>query len=290
MSTDLQPPHRHWKKHGRHIVFLQGTVQGQDRLRHRRRQRHQSRHRQEFCRAGCEHRHLRAHAGETRHRRRRTARRSAPKSARWQPTFAIIAALEAAFARSKQELGPMHVLVAGAAGKFPVPAEKLSANGFRTVIEIDLIGAFHASRAAFEQLKETQGTILFISAGMAYVPHAYQAHVGAAKAGIDMLMRNLALEWGRHGIRANSIVPGPIGGTEGMKRLLTPDRRKNSSTAYRCDAWVRWMTSGRWRPSWPRLSLPMSRAASSSATVGRTSRDRRCSTTNMAQILRAQKG
>jgi NAD(P)-dependent dehydrogenase (short-subunit alcohol dehydrogenase family) len=136
------------------------------------------------------------------------------------------AALEAAFARSQQELGPMHVLVAGAAGNFPVPAEKLSANGFRTVIEIDLIGAFHASRAAFEQLKETRGSILFISAGMAYVPHAYQAHVGAAKAGIDMLMRNLALEWGPHGIRANSIVPGPIGGTEGMKRLLTPDRQK----------------------------------------------------------------
>jgi len=130
------------------------------------------------------------------------------------------AALEAAFARSRQELGPMDVLVAGAAGNFPVPAEKLSPNGFRTVIEIDLMGAFHASRAAFEQLKQTRGTILFISAGMAYVPHAYQVHVGAAKAGIDMMMKNLALEWGRHGIRANSIVPGPIDETEGMKRLM----------------------------------------------------------------------
>jgi NAD(P)-dependent dehydrogenase (short-subunit alcohol dehydrogenase family) len=132
------------------------------------------------------------------------------------------AALEAAFARSRLELGPMSVLVAGAAGNFPVAAEKLSPNGFRTVIEIDLLGAFHASRAAFEQLKETKGTIIFISAGMAFVPHAYQAHVGAAKAGIDMMMKNLALEWGRYGIRANSIVPGPIAGTEGMKRLLNP--------------------------------------------------------------------
>lgn len=116
----------------------------------------------------------------------------------------------------------MDVLVAGAAGNFPVPAEKLSPNGFRTVIEIDLLGAFHASRAAFEQLKETRGTILFISAGMAFVPHAYQVHVGAAKAGIDMMMKNLALEWGRYGIRANSIVPGPIEGTEGMNRLMSP--------------------------------------------------------------------
>jgi NAD(P)-dependent dehydrogenase (short-subunit alcohol dehydrogenase family) len=131
-------------------------------------------------------------------------------------------AMEAAFAKSRQELGPMDVLVAGAAGNFLVPAEKISANGFRTVIEIDLFGAFNASRAAFEQLKETRGTILFISAGMAYVPHAYQVHVGAAKAGIEMMMKNLALEWGPHGIRANSIVPGPIEGTEGAKKLFDP--------------------------------------------------------------------
>jgi NAD(P)-dependent dehydrogenase (short-subunit alcohol dehydrogenase family) len=131
------------------------------------------------------------------------------------------AALEAAFARSRQELGPMDVLVAGAAGNFLVPAEKLSPNGFKTVIEIDLLGAFNASRAAFEQLKETRGTIIYISAGMAYMPHAFQVHAGAAKAGIDMMMKNLALEWGPYGIRANSIVPGPIEGTEGMKRLAS---------------------------------------------------------------------
>jgi NAD(P)-dependent dehydrogenase (short-subunit alcohol dehydrogenase family) len=130
-----------------------------------------------------------------------------------------LSALETAFARSRAELGPMDVLVCGAAGNFLVPAERLSANGFKTVIDIDLIGSFNASRAAFEQLKETQGTILYISAGMSYIPHAYQVHVGAAKAGIDMMMRNLALEWGRHGVRTNSIVPGPIEGTEGLRRL-----------------------------------------------------------------------
>ncbi len=129
------------------------------------------------------------------------------------------AALEAAFSSTRTELGPIDVLVCGAAGNFLVPAERLSPNGFKTVIDIDLLGSFNAARAAFEQLRETRGCILFISAGMAYVPHAFQAHVGAAKAGIDMMMKNLALEWGRHGIRANSIVPGPIDGTEGMKRL-----------------------------------------------------------------------
>ncbi len=134
------------------------------------------------------------------------------------------AALESAFSMSREELGPMDVLVCGAAGNFPVRAEKLSANGFKTVVDIDLLGSFNASRAAFEQLRETRGSILFISAGMAFVPHAFQAHVGAAKAGIDMMMKNLALEWGPYGIRANSIVPGPIEGTEGMKRLAGPER------------------------------------------------------------------
>ena len=129
------------------------------------------------------------------------------------------AALEKAFAESREALGPMDVLVCGAAGNFLVPAEKLSANGFKSVVDIDLLGSFNAARAAFEQLRETKGTLLFISAGMAYMPHAYQVHAGAAKAGIDMMMKNLAIEWGSYGIRANSIVPGPIEGTEGMERL-----------------------------------------------------------------------
>ena len=134
-----------------------------------------------------------------------------------------MAALEAAMAKTKAELGLIDVLVCGAAGNFLVPAEHLSANGFRTVIDNDLMGAFNASRAAFSQLQETKGSIIFISAGQAYMPYAYQVHVAAAKAGIDMMMKNLALEWGKYGIRCNSIAPGPIEGTEGMKRLSNPD-------------------------------------------------------------------
>ena len=133
------------------------------------------------------------------------------------------AAVEAAMQGCKSALGTIDVLVCGAAGNFLVPAEQLSANGFKTVIDIDLIGSFNASRAAFSQLKESRGTIIFISAGQAYMPYAYQVHVAAAKAGIDMMMKNLALEWGQYGIRCNSIVPGPIEGTEGMKRLSNPD-------------------------------------------------------------------
>jgi NAD(P)-dependent dehydrogenase (short-subunit alcohol dehydrogenase family) len=137
-----------------------------------------------------------------------------------------IAALDAAFARSRAELGSMDVLICGAAGNFLAPAEKLSANGFKTVVDIDLLGSFNASRAAFEQLKETKGALIYISAGMAYMPHAFQVHVGAAKAGINMMMKNLALEWGHYGIRINSIVPGPIEGTEGLKRLSSAEAKQ----------------------------------------------------------------
>jgi NAD(P)-dependent dehydrogenase (short-subunit alcohol dehydrogenase family) len=151
---------------------------------------------------------------------------NAPAGAKTLPVAADVrdyAALAAAFARTQSEIGPIDVLVAGAAGNFLCPAEELSPNGFKTVIDIDLLGAFHAARGAFAQLKATRGCIIFISAGQAFVPHAYQTHVGAAKAGIDSLMKNLALEWGRYGIRSNSIVPGPIEGTEGMRRLSTPE-------------------------------------------------------------------
>ena len=133
------------------------------------------------------------------------------------------AALENAFNRTRDEVGAIDVLVSGAAGNFVCPAEGLSPNGFKTVIDIDLQGSFHASRAAFEQLKATRGCLIFISAGQAFVPQAYQLHVAAAKAGIDIMMKNLAIEWGKHGIRTHSIVPGPIEGTEGMRRLAPPE-------------------------------------------------------------------
>lgn len=128
-------------------------------------------------------------------------------------------ALALAIEQAGAELGDIGTLVCGAAGNFVSPAEAISPKGFRTVVEIDLLGAFNAAHAAFDQLRRTRGSVLFISGGQSYVPFRYQAHVGAAKAGIDMLMRNLALEWGPLGIRCNSIVPGPVEGTEGMQRL-----------------------------------------------------------------------
>jgi NAD(P)-dependent dehydrogenase (short-subunit alcohol dehydrogenase family) len=129
------------------------------------------------------------------------------------------AALAGALEATRTQLGPVDVLVCGAAGNFPIAAEQLSPNGFKAVTDIDLLGSFHACRAAFEQLKTTRGCVIFVSAGMGMIPYPYQVHAGAAKAGVESMMRNLALEWGKHGIRSNSIVPGPIEGTEGVRRL-----------------------------------------------------------------------
>lgn len=129
-------------------------------------------------------------------------------------------AVEQAIAATISRFGKIDIVVNGAAGNFLAPAEALSPNGFGTVVDIDLKGTFNVCRAAFAQLKEHQGQILNISATLHYLGTPMQLHVSAAKAGVDALTRNLAVEWGRYGIRVNTIAPGPIEDTEGMKRLV----------------------------------------------------------------------
>jgi peroxisomal 2,4-dienoyl-CoA reductase len=128
--------------------------------------------------------------------------------------------VEKAIAAVVERFGKIDIVVNGAAGNFLAPAEALSPNGFGTVVDIDLKGTFNVCRAAFAQLKEHKGQILNISATLHYLGTPMQLHVSAAKAGVDALTRNLAVEWGRYGIRVNGIAPGPIEDTEGMKRLV----------------------------------------------------------------------
>ncbi|APR82366.1 Oxidoreductase, short chain dehydrogenase/reductase family protein [Minicystis rosea] len=136
------------------------------------------------------------------------------------------AALEGVIRESVAAHGPIDILVNGAAGNFPAPAVGMSSNGFKAVVDIDLVGTFNACRAAFEHLRKPGASVLCISAGQAFTPAVMQAHVCAAKAGMDMLMRVLAMEWGGSGVRVNSIAPGPIDDTEGMRRLSsTPELR-----------------------------------------------------------------
>jgi 2,4-dienoyl-CoA reductase [(3E)-enoyl-CoA-producing], peroxisomal len=128
--------------------------------------------------------------------------------------------VERAIAQTIEQFGKIDIVVNGAAGNFLCKAEDLSPNGFGTVVDIDTKGTFNVCRGAFAQLKEHRGQILNISATLHYLGTPMQIHVSAAKAGVDALTRNLAVEWGRYGIRVNGIAPGPIEDTEGMKRLV----------------------------------------------------------------------
>lgn len=128
--------------------------------------------------------------------------------------------VEHAIAATIEKFGKIDIVINGAAGNFLCKAEDLSPNGFGTVVDIDLKGTFNVCRAAFVQLKEHRGQILNISATLHYLGTPRQLHVSAAKAGVDALTRNLAVEWGRYGIRVNGIAPGPIEDTEGMRRLV----------------------------------------------------------------------
>jgi NAD(P)-dependent dehydrogenase (short-subunit alcohol dehydrogenase family) len=129
------------------------------------------------------------------------------------------AAVEGALEAAVKAFGPIDVLVCGAAGNFPAPVAMMSSNGFKAVMDIDVLGTFNAARAAFERLTKPGGVVLAISAPQAAVAYPMQAHVCAAKAGVDMLVKTLALEWGPAGVRVMSIWPGPIDETEGMARL-----------------------------------------------------------------------
>jgi NAD(P)-dependent dehydrogenase (short-subunit alcohol dehydrogenase family) len=134
-----------------------------------------------------------------------------------------------AFEDAVAAFGPLDVLVSGAAGNFLCEAKDMSANGFKVVIDIDLIGTFHVLRQAYAHLRKPGAAVINITAPQSFIPMRYQAHACAAKAGVDQLTRILALEWGSDGVRVNSISPGPIDGTEGFTKLMARDDDERAS-------------------------------------------------------------
>ena len=133
-------------------------------------------------------------------------------------------AVEQALRDVSDAKGPIDIVVSGAAGNFLAPAIGMSPNAFKTVIDIDLMGTFHVLRASYQFLRKPGASVISITAGQAVNPTLFQSHVCAAKAGINMLTKCLAMEWGAAGVRVNAISPGPIRDTEGMARLTpTPE-------------------------------------------------------------------
>lgn len=140
------------------------------------------------------------------------------------------ASVDAAVAASVARFGPIDVLVSGAAGNFLAEGKDLSPNGFGVVVDIDLKGTFHVMRAAYPHLVKPGASVINITAPQGQKPVRLQVHACAAKAGVDQVTRVLAQEWGPEGIRVNAISPGPIGDTEGVRRLVAsnPEAKKRA--------------------------------------------------------------
>ncbi len=120
------------------------------------------------------------------------------------------ALIEKAFNTTAEQLGPVSVLVNNAAGNFPVPAENMSPNAWRTVIDIVLNGTFNCSREfARRHIDDgTPGSIINIGASYAWTGGPGFSHSAAAKAGVKNMTESLAVEWAPYGIRVNGLVPG----------------------------------------------------------------------------------
>lgn len=129
--------------------------------------------------------------------------------------------VQAAVQAAVDRYGSLDVMIANAAGNFVVPTAEMSVNAWRVVVDIDLNGTFHCARAAYGALRESRfgGRLIAISTLRALEGWPGCAHAGAAKAGVMSLMRTLAAEWGPDGIRCNTIAPGAIGDTEGVRKI-----------------------------------------------------------------------
>jgi NAD(P)-dependent dehydrogenase (short-subunit alcohol dehydrogenase family) len=135
--------------------------------------------------------------------------------------------VENAVKATVDRFGSLDVMIANAAGNFVVPASEMSPNAWKVVIDIDLNGTFFCARASHEALRASKfgGRFIAISTTRALEGWPGCAHAGAAKAGIMSLIRTLASEWGADGIRCNTIAPGAIGDTEGVKRIYEDQGR-----------------------------------------------------------------
>jgi citronellol/citronellal dehydrogenase len=144
-------------------------------------------------------------------------------------------AVEAAVAEVVARHGRLDLLVNNAGGQFPSPAEQISPNGWRTVIDLNLNGTFLVTRAAFTAwMGEHGGAIVTVIAEM-WNGFPYMAHTGAARAGVANLTKSLAVEWGPRGVRVNAVAPGIIY-SSGMDTYAEELQRLTAENASRIPA------------------------------------------------------
>ena len=139
--------------------------------------------------------------------------------------------VDAMFEAAGQHFGQIHGLVNNAAGNFVCPTERLSSNAFNSVVDIVLKGTYNCTLAIGKRwiAEGTPGTILNISTTYAWTGSGYVVPSAVAKAGALIMVRSLASEWGKYGIRLNAIAPGSFP-TEGAWSRLRPPELGDDST------------------------------------------------------------
>lgn len=132
--------------------------------------------------------------------------------------------VEAMLAAALKKFGRVTGLVNNAAGNFICPTERLSYNAFNTVVDIVLKGSYNCTLAFGKQwIKDkTPGSILNISTTYAWTGSGYVVPSAVAKAGVLIMTRSLASEWGKYKIRINCIAPGPFPTEGAWSRLMPP--------------------------------------------------------------------
>ncbi len=150
----------------------------------------------------------------------------------------------AAFDAVEAELGLPGVLINNAAANFPVPAEEMSPNAWRTVVDITLNGTFFCAREFGRRhiLAGVPGSIVNIGASYAWTGGPGFAHSAAAKAGVKNMVESLAVEWGPYGIQVNGLVPGLFPHED-----MTADIKGNLARTHEKDACQPAMRVGRVR-------------------------------------------
>ena len=118
--------------------------------------------------------------------------------------------VKACVSKTLEATGKIDYLVNNGGGQFPSPAEMINRKGWTAVIETNLTGTFFMTLEVFNrQFVKTGGAVVNIIANMRN-GFPIMAHTGAARAGVDNITKSLATEWGRYGVRVNSIAPGTI--------------------------------------------------------------------------------
>src|SRR5438094_5286771 len=146
--------------------------------------------------------------------------------------------------RTAAEFGRLDVMVNNAGASFRAKPEDISANGWNTVVGINLNGVFFGCKWAGRQMMAQGGGVIINVSSVAGVGGAsMMSHYGAAKAAVINFTRTLGMAWGRKNIRVNCIAPGPVE-TEGYMDVLTSQHPSAAKKAY--DTVASRVGMGRW--------------------------------------------